>query len=63
MQKNLDSLTSINAGLASDKTKVENRIDSLEDELRPLRIKRFQAQSEQTKDLFEQTGFEQADFF
>jgi uncharacterized protein YnzC (UPF0291/DUF896 family) len=63
MQKSLDSLTSINAGLASNKTKLENRTDSLEDELRLHRIICFQAQSEQAKDLFEETGFEQTDIF
>ena len=62
-QKNLDSLASINADLASDNTKLEHRIDSLEDELRLHRIKRFQAQSEQAKNLLEETGFEQTDIF
>jgi chromosome segregation ATPase len=63
LRENIDSLATKNVSLASDNEKLENRIDSLEDELRLHRIKRFKSQSEQAKHFFEASGFEQIDIF
>ena len=58
LQNLVQSLLTKNEDLVAENSKLENRVDQLEGELRLHRIKRYQAQSERAKALFGDTGIE-----